>query len=135
MGWLEHGKAFDTGSVDPAVYRRLVELLKDPWVPCIFMGFHRCDLCVYDGDSGKRNLFVPGEGVVFVCPELVTHYMNAHGYRPPAAFCRAVLECPPMRSVPYLKAMMAGARPYMLAVSGRRLDGRDEPGVAAAGGA
>jgi hypothetical protein len=56
--------------------------------------------------------------VAFVCPELVTHYMNAHGYRPPEEFCRAMLACPPMRSMPYLKALLAGARPLVQAVGG-----------------
>src|SRR4051812_48309126 len=80
VGWLERGRPFATGPVDPAVFERLVELLKHPWEPAITMGFHRCDLCQYDGQSGKRTLYVPSVGVVYVCPELVTHYMNAHAY-------------------------------------------------------
>ena len=99
------------------MYARLVELLKNPWEPSITMGFHECDLCLYHGEPGKRNLYVPAGGVVFVAPELVAHYMNAHGYRPPVEFCAAVLACPPMRSVPYLKALMADARPFMMAVT------------------
>jgi hypothetical protein len=115
VGWLERGQPFATGSVDPAVYARLLELLKDPWQPGLFMGFHRCDLCLYEGiDSGKNNLFIPSDGVVFVCPELIAHYMNAHWYRAPDEFCRAVLACPPMRSMAYLKALLvSGARPLV----------------------
>jgi hypothetical protein len=110
VGWLERGRPFPTGTVAAEVYARLVELVKEPWQPGIFMGFHRCDLCMYEGLSGKRNLFVPAGDKAFVCPELVTHYMNAHGYRPPDEFCAAVLACPPMRSMPYLKALLAAAR-------------------------
>jgi hypothetical protein len=113
VGWLERGHPFLTGLVAIEVYARLVELLKDSWQPGIIMGFHHCDLCMYEGPSGKRNLFVPAGEVAFVCPELITHYMNAHGYRPPDEFCAAVLACPPMRSLPYLKAMLAAARPLM----------------------
>ena len=114
VGWLERGRPFATGPVDAAVYERLVEMFRDPWQPGIFLGFHRCDLCLYEGESGKRNLFVPADGLVFVCPELVTHHMNAHEYRPPEDFCRSVLACPPMRSVPYFKALLAcGARPLV----------------------
>jgi hypothetical protein len=101
--------------VEPAVYARLVELLKQPWEPAIAMGFHRCDLCLYDGPPGKRNLYVPAAGAVFVAPELVTHYMNAHGYRPPDEFCAAVLACPPMRSMTYFKALLVVARPLVQA--------------------
>lgn len=113
VGWLERGRPFATGSVDVTVYARLVELLRHPWEPAITMGFHRCDLCLYDGPPGKRNLYIPADGVVFVAPELVAHYMNAHGYRPPEAFCAAVLACPEMRSMPYLKALLAVARPLV----------------------
>src|SRR5262245_57911764 len=90
---------YPTGLVDPAVYTRLVELLRNPWEPGIAMGFHQCDLCLCGGESGKRNLYVPAGGVVLVAPELVAHYMNAHGYQPPDEFCAAVMACPPMRSV------------------------------------
>jgi hypothetical protein len=115
VGWLERGRPFLTGPVAAAVYARLVELVKDPWQPGIFMGFHRCDLCLYEGASGRRNLFIPAGGVAFVCPELVTHYMNAHAYQPPDEFCAAVLACPEMRSMPYLKALLAAARPLVQA--------------------
>jgi hypothetical protein len=107
VGWLECGRQFRTGSVDAEVFKRLVEMCKDPWEPGIFMGLHRCNLCLYDGRTGMRNVFVPAGEVIFVCPELITHYMNDHGYRPPDEFCEAVLACPPMRSMPYLKALLA----------------------------
>lgn len=110
VGWLERGKAFATGLVDAVVYERLVDLLKHPWEPVVAMGFHQCDLCQYDGPSGKRTLYVPADGIVYVCPELITHYMNAHAYRPPDVFCDAVLACPEMRSMPYLKAVVSVSR-------------------------
>ncbi len=114
VGWLERGQPFPVGPVDAEVYRQLVEMCKNPWEPGIFMGFHRCNLCLYEGTTGKRNVFVPAGKVVFVCPELITHYMNEHGYRPPEEFCDAVLACPPMRSMPYLKALLAsGGKPLI----------------------
>ena len=131
VGWLERGQSFITGQVDPAVYARLVELLKNPWEPSITRGFHECDLCLYRGEPGKRNLYVPTGGVVLVAPELIAHYMNAHGYRPPDEFCAAVLTCPPMRSVSYFKALMAGARTFMLAVTRASPSEHAEPGAAA----
>jgi hypothetical protein len=135
VGWLERGRPFPTGAVDPAVYARLVELLKNPWEPSITMGFHECDLCLYHGEPGKRNLYLPAGRVVLVAPELIAHYMNAHGYRPPDEFCAALLACPTMRSVPYLKALMAGARSFMLAVTRPTPNKHAEPGAAADGGA
>ena len=32
--------------------------------------------------------------------------MDAHGYSPPAEFQQAVMDCPPMRSMDYLKAIL-----------------------------
>ncbi len=112
VGWLERGRPYRTGAVDPEVYQRLVEMCKNPWEPAIFMGFHQCDLCLYHGQSGMHNVFVPVGDVIFVCPELVTHYMNEHGYRPPDEFCAAVLACPPMGSIHYFKALLvSGGKP------------------------
>jgi hypothetical protein len=113
IGWLERGRAFPSGAVDVDIYSKLLALLDDPWQPVVTMGSHTCDLCLYDGQSGTKNLFVPASNVAFVCPELITHYMNAHGYRPPEGFCQAVLACPPMRSMPYMKALLAAARPLV----------------------
>jgi hypothetical protein len=88
VGWLERDKSFATGPVDADVYARLVEFIKDPWQPRMFMGPHGCDLCQYESESsGFKNVFIPGNGTVFVCPELIVHYMNAHWYQPPKEFC------------------------------------------------
>ena len=108
VGWLERGHPFPTGEVDRRVYDKLTEFSVSSWQPMVTMGFHSCELCLYRSEAqGKNNLFIPGGGKVFVCPELITHYMNAHGYAPPAEFCRAVLVCPPMRSMDYLKSLLA----------------------------
>jgi hypothetical protein len=40
--------------------------------------------------------------------------MNAHHYRPPEAFCRAVLACPPMRTMAYRRALLAAGGPGFL---------------------
>ena len=59
----------------------------------------------------QRYLFVPGETCLYAAPSLVAHYVDAHEYRPPEAFLRAVRACPPMKSMAYLKAIRAfGAR-------------------------
>src|ERR1041384_2740196 len=113
VGWLEQGRPFETGRVEPDVYSKLVELFKQPWEPGTFMGPHGCDLCLYESTLGSRNLFVPTADRAFVCPELITHYMNAHSYRPPDEFCQAVLRCPEMRSKAYLKALLTVARPLV----------------------
>jgi hypothetical protein len=106
IGWLERGKPFSVGEVQPEVYAALREMTTAPWRPVTMMGWHSCDLCLYEpATHGSDNLFIPGDGVIYVCPALITHYMNVHAYQPPAPFCRAVLECPSMGSTAYLRAV------------------------------
>jgi hypothetical protein len=107
VGWLERGKPFATGDVDRRVYEALREMRKNPWQPFASGGIHPCDLCRFDAEAaGTANLFIPGDGrVIYVCPELIVHSINAHGYAPPEVFCRAVLTCPSMRSMQYLRAL------------------------------
>ena len=91
VGWLERGRPFTPGSVNSEVFVRLVEMVKDPWQPGIFTGVHCCDLCLYEGNSaGVKNVFVPGDGVVFVCPELIA-------VKP----ARAIKKLPPCRAPPW----------------------------------
>src|SRR6476469_11157307 len=100
IGWLERGNHFPIAARDPRVYQRLVELAVDPWQPMVAPGSLGCTLCEYEPEKlGAKNIFIPGHGFLYVCPELIGHYMNAHGYGPPEEFCEAVLRCPPMRSM------------------------------------
>jgi len=108
VGWLEGGHPFDIGEVDRHVYERLAILLRDPFQPFVSGGAHACSICVFEAEAkGSANLFVPAGKVVYVCPDLILHYMNAHRYRPPSAFCEAVLACPDTRSMEYKRALVA----------------------------
>jgi hypothetical protein len=123
VGWLGDGKPFPTGSVDDRVLTKLSKLLKKPWQLVSFMGFHNCDFCpeldpdakFWSGDFiSYANLFVPGQGTIYVCPEGIRHYIRKHGYAPPAEFIRAVAECPPMSSRAYFDALKAqGGEPLI----------------------
>jgi hypothetical protein len=108
VGWPQRDRPFSRGRVDPEVFAKLAELARDPWQPVVAAGLHPCDLCLYRSEAAcSANLFIPAGGVLYVCPALISHYMNAHGYAPPPAFCHAVLACPPMRSMTYLKSVLA----------------------------
>ena len=52
-----------------------------------------------------KNLFIPSDGFLYVCSELILHCINDHQYSPPNEFCAAVLTCPSMHSIAYLKAV------------------------------
>lgn len=107
VGWLDGEHDFAKGPVEREVYDRLVELCKYCWQPVVSFGVHDCELCRFVAEGkGTANLFVPGGEVIFVCPELIVHYMNAHRYQPPPGFCAAVLECPDMRSMEYKRSLL-----------------------------
>jgi hypothetical protein len=106
VGWLENGKPFATGNSLRSLYEKLCEFSKKPWTFVFFMGPHECDLCQFGGEFGISNIFIPHNGKIYVCPQLITHYINAHHYLPPNEFIEAVLACPPQGSMEYLKKLL-----------------------------
>ena len=108
VGWLDASSTFSIGSTPANVFNRLKELARDPWQPFVFLGIHSCGLCQFEGEkSGTANLFIPHQGKIYICPELITHYINAHSYKPPDEFCDAVMACPDMRSMEYKRLLIA----------------------------
>jgi len=121
IGWLEAEHPYTRATVSAPVLDKLFELLTKPWNASYFMGYHDCALCDYDRwdvtyknqciSAGNLNLFVPGDGFLYVMPSLAAHYILAHGYAPPREFCDAVLRCPPMGSEDYFRAIVANGPP------------------------
>lgn len=124
VGWLGREHPFSCGAVERPFFDAFAKLASDPWQPYLTAGRHPCPFCVFTGgpaelvagDSrvrlGSLNVLVPAASCLYVAPTLMLHYMDAHGYAPPEAFRVAVLECPPMRSMPYLLALRRlGIRP------------------------
>jgi hypothetical protein len=118
VGWLDPGDPFNQGPVSADFFSKLTGLLVNPWQPAIPMGRHECGFCRFSGGPGVfrydglevhvgiSNVFVPAGGFLYVAPSLILHYIDSHGYSPPDDFQRAVLGCPPMRSIEYLKAVL-----------------------------
>lgn len=102
VGWLGADLPFARGPVPPNVRDRLVVLAATP--TNVMRGLHYCELC--DSESpievsvagthdqiallGTGEVHVAGNGVTFVAPTLIVHYIDAHDYRPPDAFIDAV---------------------------------------------
>jgi hypothetical protein len=122
VGWLEPGHDYRRGEVDAEFVGKLADLLVDPWQPAIAMGRHQCGFCRLTGGPtsirltnpgsssvvqvGVTNVWIPADGFLYVAPSLVLHYIDAHGYSPPLEFQAAVMACPPMRQMDYLKAIL-----------------------------
>jgi hypothetical protein len=114
IGWLEMEHDFARGSCAPKWRTMLGALVEHRLQRSNFLGDHLCSVCRYAERRdpvtseiiariarGRANVFVPGEGLVYVTPELILHYIDAHGYRPPDVFCSAVETCPPIGSEAY----------------------------------
>ena len=124
VGFLAREQGYKRGEVSEEFFTKLCALASNAWNPPVVAGgFHICELCRFTGGGtarfrdyqvsnvSNRELYVPGTDVVFVAPISITHYIDAHEYCPPLQFQEAVLQCPPMRSVDYFKALLAnGAR-------------------------
>jgi len=132
VGWLAQGEPYSRGPISKEFVDALLSLLGDPWQPFYLLGWHCCEFCRISGGPatlrlrkpddlvkradlsvslGTLNLFVPHEGNIFVSPSLIAHYVDAHEYAPPEIYQTAVLRCPPMRSIEYLKAILNDGPP------------------------
>lgn len=118
VGWLDSAEPFSQGPVSAEFFRKLAELLVSPWQPAVAVGRHECPFCRFSGGPatirfgdlgiqlGVCNVFIPANGFLYAAPSLILHYIDSHGYSPLDDFQRAVLDCPPMRSIDYLKAVL-----------------------------
>lgn len=51
-------------------------------------GFHTCPFC--NNERGSTHFTIEGNGKSYCFPKLLTHYISAHGYKPPDEFLDAV---------------------------------------------
>ena len=117
VGWLEHPNPFPTGEPLEDLTTRLegmVGLTSEHYSHHHFRGLHACDLCPPDESSpwsgaaqSHLNLWIPGEGIIYIAPGLITHYIRDHFYQPPAGFIAAVMACPEYGSPSYCSALQA----------------------------
>ncbi|HEY1548287.1 MAG TPA: hypothetical protein VGG28_10720 [Kofleriaceae bacterium] len=124
IGWLEQGHAFSTGSASDAFVSALRRHVEDPgrWLAVVSAGVHACDLGGCDRSSGQQYVIIPARTCVYVAPDLVTHYVEAHSYLPPSEFVDAVLACPEQSSEAYVELLIPFASVWNLdAATVRRL--------------
>jgi hypothetical protein len=119
IGWLEPNQSYSVGEVDELFFDKLCELLAKPWKPPVACcGGHPCGLCRFTGGgAASRNgftvnaksygfLFVPFDETIFVTPNSIAHYIDAHGYCPPGVFRQAVMACPETDSIEFKRALL-----------------------------
>jgi hypothetical protein len=105
VGWLDKAVPFSTGATDSAFLEELLKLYRHRTKQT--RGYHLCPFCSkaevgvpldVGGQQiklGSAEIHVKGSGGrTFVAPDLVYHYIVAHGYRPPTEFIEAVCSSP-----------------------------------------
>jgi hypothetical protein len=110
VGWLEAPHPFLQGTVSPGDIALLEQLVIQTWKPPFMAhGWHDCSICGRKpGDGpitreleGKRTLlgtaeiYVPDGDIMYSVPNLVLHYIEDHGYRPPEVFMLAMRKVDP----------------------------------------
>jgi hypothetical protein len=113
VGWLGGGHAYTRGEAPPALVGRLQEYARR-WGDSVealgwpvAAGCHDCELCGAFATAG--NFGVPAGELLYVCPEMIPHYVEAHDYLPPRAFVEAVLAAP----LPGTPAYAAAVAPFV----------------------
>jgi hypothetical protein len=103
VGWLDQAFEYPIGFTPPEFAERVAEFVAAfrPHYPSYyFRGMYNCTLCEASKRPGpggiwsQENILVPGDGVVYISPGGITHYITSHDYRPPAGFYRGRYEVP-----------------------------------------
>jgi hypothetical protein len=128
VGWLHPDHPYPLGRVPPEFLTRL-QRFATSWLEStqalgwgLFRGRHGCQFCSKACMFG--NFGVPSDEVLFVCPEMVAHYVEAHGYAPPAEFAAAVLRSPLTGTEEYREAVERFRRLHRRRGARRRRTGR-----------
>jgi hypothetical protein len=104
VGWLGRESDFQVGPVDESIRLELRKRAENPLN--VMRGWHDCELCGIESpirippleglhgriSLGTGELWVVGDaGITYVAPTLIVHYVEDHGYVPPASFNAALL--------------------------------------------
>ena len=134
VGWLSCEHAFPVGETSAELRRGLSELATEPVNGC--MGSHDCEFCTPPMKeflfwrwqpprldsiaSGNGEIRVPAlQGdIVYVAPQLVAHYVEAHNYLPPPEFIEAAMVFAHGRRMAW-EALRAQWRERIPALDGR----------------
>jgi hypothetical protein len=98
VGWLSADHPYDQGEIPSETLVRIREFANlwgestDALGWGVLMGTHTCEFCRRARRTG--NFGVPQADLLYVAPELLPHYVEQHGYRPPAEFLAAVMLSP-----------------------------------------
>ena len=89
IGWLEDTIP-TTGVVSPNLLAALEHFNSFHFVDEGELGYHECGLCREMAVQSRGEFWIERDGIRYVLPRLVIHYIGDHGYRPPLEFSSVV---------------------------------------------
>ena len=111
IGWLSAAHPFPVGHVEPAVLTRIRAFALRSERSAVALnwpfagGAHECELCGMARASG--NFAVPCGDILFVCPEMIAHYVAEHDYLPSREFLAAIMASDLPGTDAYARAVSA----------------------------
>ena len=75
-------------AADPSVLALLSRAAADNQSDCVELGLHTCETCGREESSGE--FWFEWDGVRYVLPNMVFHYIDAHGYSLPSQAVEAL---------------------------------------------
>jgi hypothetical protein len=97
VGWLSAEHPFSTGETPSGLVMRLKEFRgrgggqKEIGWPSE-LGKHTCELC--DSYETAGEIAVPAAGILYMAPNMISHYVEVHHYAPPGEFITAFMASP-----------------------------------------
>jgi len=112
VGWIETGHKFPIGLSPEWLLRKIADMrhsMSTTFISQKFRGLHQCSICPGKDflQDSHINLFVPGNGCVYLAPGRIDHYIELHKYRPPSEFIDALAICPDPTQSDYFSALRA----------------------------
>ncbi len=95
VGWLRGAGDLSAGTVPAGFVERLEPYCRPEATVCHARAARPCPLCHQEvPPHGAAEIRVIGDEEIFAAPDLIAHFVTAHGYAPPAPFVDAVLAGP-----------------------------------------
>jgi hypothetical protein len=105
IGWLHPDHPYTRGEVPAAFLERLKQFVAQSAASAralcfgAYGGWHTCEFC--HQARGSSNFGVPADDILYIAPGMIVHYIEVHGYCPPAEFIAAVMRSPLPESEDY----------------------------------
>jgi hypothetical protein len=102
VGWLSREHPYTTGTAPEGLTDALAKMASEKVK--VQRGMHFCELCpdfrTAREHTSRGDVFIgsgeihvaDGKEVVYASPAMIVHYVEDHGYLPPAEYCTAILK-------------------------------------------